>query len=338
MLILAVDQGGTKTDAIIADDQGRILGVGDDRSLQWERGQDERRALRMTRLQYAAQKAAQDAGIALTQISTVSASLIGADWDFEYPLGEQNIRNKLGLQDVTLYNDCIGAMRGGTQTLNRDCAIICMGTGANVAIQNRQNEQYIFAYYMKMEHQGAYALGSFVFQAVFDAECGLGPKTALTQLLLEKTGHSSADELYMHITTGRNETEEKWYPDYPTFGPLLFKAIQMNDKVADDYLTWLCKGLAHYITLGARRLSINDRPITVVLSGGVPKGGAVMRDRLEKQLHEALPASVCVEAEYEPVVGALLLGYDRLYPQGVPQAVQDRLDDDCKARKLHRVI
>jgi N-acetylglucosamine kinase-like BadF-type ATPase len=229
-------------------------------------------------------------------------------------------------------------MRGGTETLNRDCAILCMGTGANTAIQNKENETYIFAYYMRMEHQGAYALGNFVFQAVFDAESGLGEKTVLTDLLLKKTEHKTVDELYMHITSGRTETEEKWWPDYPTFGPLVFTAIEMGDKVACAYLEWLCHGLANYVVVGAKRLNIGGRPITVVLSGGVPKGGSVMRDLLEKNLRDALPNAVCVEAKLEPVVGALLLGYDKAYPEGIPQEVQDRLAENCRAKNLYRNI
>jgi N-acetylglucosamine kinase-like BadF-type ATPase len=334
MFILAADQGGTKTDVVIADYDGNILGYGDDRGCAW--GSGERRALRMARLQYAAERASADAGVALTEIGCVSAGLIGADWPFEYALGERNIRNALGITDVTLYNDCIGAMRGGTEMSNRDCAILCLGTGANCALQNRAGERFVYAYYMKDGHQGGYAIGRFVFQAAFDAKAGLAPETALTGLLLEKTGYAAIDELFMHMTTGRTESEPKWYPNFPEYAPLLFTAIRTGDVAAENYLNTLCGELVNYITAGAKKLRMENRPLTVVLSGGVPKGGAVMRERLERHLRAALPDAVCVDAIYEPVIGALLLGYDRTYPECIPAAVRERLNACCRERGLFR--
>ena len=334
--ILAIDQGGTKTDVIIADYAGNIVAASDDRDQAPFEG--ERRAKRMTRIRYATDKALADAGLSLADISTVSASCIGADWPFEYEVGVRNIRNTLGVQDVHLYNDCIGAMRGGTEMLNRDCGILCLGTGANCAVQNRQGEQYVYAYYMKGEHQGASALGQFVFQAVYDAEAGLGPQTLLTNLLLEQTGDASVDELLMRITTGRTETEATWEVSYKDYCPMLFQAVRMGDETAYAFLDNFCKALVNYIVAGAKRLSLNKAGFPVVLSGGAPKGGAVMGEMLEKHLRAHFPKGICVEARLEPVAGALLLAYDRFYPDGIPGDVQENLEKHYREKHLIRKV
>jgi len=334
-LILSIDQGGTKTDVLIADDKGNILGFGNDRD--WIPVAGERRKIRMIRLRHAADKTVKDAGISYDKIDFVSASCIGADWDFEYELGRKNISNTLGIKNVELYNDCIGALRGGTEIRNRDCAVLCLGSGANCAIFNREGKMHTFHYYMKGEHQGADAIGNFVFQSVIDAHAGLGKPTALTGILLEETGNTNVDDLFMTITAGRTEYEEPEYPIYKDYAPLLFKAIDTGDDVAFEYLDWLCKELIVYIVIGVKALSIGDRKINVVLSGGVPKGGDIMRERLLHHLKQALPNANLINAKLEPVAGAMLLGLDKLYPQGIPEIVCDNFEQNCAERKLLRM-
>ena len=335
-LIMAIDQGGTKTDIIIAENNGRIVGAGNDRD--WVAVSGERRAVRMLRIRHAAEKATADAGIKLSDINSVSATCIGADWGFEYETGRNNLRNTLGIEQVFLYNDCIGALRGGTEIKGKDCAVLCLGTGANCAVINREGREYIYAYYLKNTHHGAEAIGKFIFQAVFDAECGLGPESSLTKLLLEKTGCKSVDELLMSVTTGRTETETPWKPVYQEYCPLLFEAIRAGDRTASEYIQWLCDELARYVIVAAGKLNMLGREITVVLSGGVPKSGAIMGDLLQKRFEADLPAFKCLNARFEPVVGALLLEYDRIYPGGIPMEVTRNIEQSCVDRKLFRIF
>ena len=334
--ILGIDQGGTKTDVIIADEAGNIVGLGNDRD--WTPITGERREVRMLRIRHAAEKAAAEAGLKLSDIRRVSGSCNGADWEFEYEVGRKNIRNTLGIKQVRLYNDCIGALRGGALIRGRDTAVICLGSGANCALVNREGKEYIYAYYMKNIHQGAGAIGRFIFEAVFDAESGLGPETLLTRLLLEETAYQSVDELYMSITTGCSETEKPWIPVYKDYSPLLFQALRAGDAVANNYLEWFCHDLARYVIIAADKLGMREREITMVLSGGVPKSGSLMVDLLQKHLKEDLKGIKCVHARLEPVVGALLLEYDIIYPEGIPEAIMERLEKCCRERNLFRSL
>ena len=340
--ILAADQGGTKTEILIADLHGHIVGYGDDRELikqnasLWLPDKKERRAFRQKRIRYAAEAAASDAGLDLSDIESVSACCIGADWPYEYELGTRQLRETLGIDQVNLYNDCIGALRGGTETQGRDCAVVCLGTGTNCALLNREGQQLIYAYYLKDIHQGASAIGRFIFEAVFDAESGLGKETALTGLLLNATGYSSAEELFMAVTAGRNENELPWEPVYQDYSPLLFEAIKSGDKVSSEYLEWYCGGLAQYVINGAEKLKMRDREITLIISGGVPKSGTIISELIGSKVRERLPGVKCKNAVFEPVVGALLLEYDRIYPDGIPENIMRPLEQSCAKRNLFR--
>ena len=344
--IMAADQGGTKTDIVIADINGNIIGYGNDRLLLASGKLDhyptyykkDRRVVRVVRLRHAAEIALADAGLKLSDIKSVSASCIGADWDYEYGLWQRNLRDELKIDQVFVCNDCIGALRGGAETKNKDCAIMCLGTGANCAVKNREGREYIYAYYLKDIHQGSGAIGKFIFDAVFDEESGLGEPTILTKLLLEKTGHQSTEDLFMHMTAGRNENETQWEPAFQDYSHLLFHAIKAGDKVAGGYLEWFCRDIARYVITGSKKLNMQDREITLVLSGGVAKNGALMSELLEKRLKEELPLLKCVNARLEPVAGALLLEYDRLYPDGIPQNVMQNIEQGCKERSLYRTF
>ena len=334
-MILSIDQGGTKTDVLVADEKGDIMGFGNDRD--WAPVEGERRAVRMLRVRHAAEIAAKEAGVSITDIDYVSACCTGADWAFEYELGRNHIRKTLGIPRVVLYNDCIGALRGGTEMLNRDCAILCLGSGANCAVFDREGRMHTFHYYMKDIHQGAYAIGQFIFQAVFDAEAGLGKDTALKRILLYETGFDTVDELFMVVTTGRTVDEEPRCPVYKDYCPLLFRAVELGDPVACGYLDWLCEELVNYVVIGVNKLGIGERELALVLSGGVPKGGNVLRERLEHFAKVKLPNAHVIEARLEPVVGALLLQYDKIYPQGIPGGVLSNLYRNCSARSLYRL-
>ena len=344
--IMAIDQGGTKTDIIIADDKGNIVSYENDRDLMTSEEikkypvyfKKDRRIVRMVRIAHAAEKALKSAGLKYSDIERVSASCTGADWKYEYELGIRNLRSTLGIENIVLYNDCIGALRGGTEIKNKDCAILCLGTGANCALRNREGREIIYADYLKDIHQGASAIGSFVFSAVFDSEIGLQEKTLLTGYLLEETGHSSVDELNMHISAGRNENEDQWEPVYKEYSHLLFKAVRAGDALACRYIKDFCKGLASYIKLGAAKLGMQDREICLVLSGGVFKSGSLMADLIYENLKQDLKGIECVHAHFEPVVGALLLEYDRIFPGKIPEKIMLKLEASCEEKKLLRII
>jgi N-acetylglucosamine kinase-like BadF-type ATPase len=333
-MILAVDLGGTKAHVVAADSKGHILGFGDDK--EWVEEELERRMRKMVRIRFAAENALREAGLRAADIRRVSACCSGADWPFEFPIGARQLREVLGVRDVFYSNDCIGALRGGVEMIGRDCAVLCLGTGSNCAVYNREGESYEYAYYLKDEHQGGEAIGRFIAEAVVDAYAGIAPRTALTQLLLDYTGFGSVEEFHMLRTTGRSEHEPPARPAYKDYCPLLFQAIQMNDAVATRYIDSFCAALAKYVVVAARRLGIEGRSLPVVISGGVCKGDSVIPELVAKHIRAEIPEAYCVNARFEPVVGALLLEYDRAYPAGIPADVMKALEDSCVKYGLYR--
>lgn len=326
-LTLGIDQGGTKTDIVIADETGRILAYENDKGHAALEG--ERRELRMKRIRYAADKAFAASGLSSPQLSHVYANCNGADWEFEYEVGRKNLIKTLGVSHTIIFNDCMGALRSGISPAGRDCAVICLGSGTNVGIKSGNGEELIYGYFIHDEDQAGGTIGKAVFQAAYDDYIGLGPATLLTPLLLKATGFEDVQELFIVTTTGRTEDEKPLRLKYKDYAWLMFEAMRRGDAAALEYVNGLCKRLSKYVVSGARRMGLSGDGFTVVISGGIVKAGMEMFEILEKHLKESMPGVKCINARYEPVIGSVLYFYDDYYNGGIPDEVLERLDSEC---------
>lgn len=327
VLTLGIDQGGTKTDIVIADETGRILGYGNDRGHTDLEG--ERREVRMRRIRYAADRAFSASGLSSPQLSHVYANCNGADWEFEYEVGRKNLIRTLGVPHTVIFNDCMGALRSGISTAGRDCAVICLGSGTNVGIKSRNGEELIYGYFIHDEDHGGGAIGKAVFEAAYDDYIGLGPATVLTPLLLEATGFDDIQELFIATTTGRTEDEKPLRLKHKDYAWLMFEAMRAGDVTANRFVNAFCKRLTKYVVLGAQRMGLSGDDFTVVISGGIVKVGMEIFEILERYIKEVMPGVNCVNARYEPVIGPILYFYDDYYNGSIPDEVLERLDSEC---------
>jgi len=179
---LAIDQGGTKTDALVFTQDGSILGIGNDRAIRTH--SDNYQAQQAQFIRVAAENALKAANVSIADIASVRAALNGADWAHDYPRLQSLTARALIVPEeiVSIINDCIGAMRGGTAEPR--CAVVCVGTGLNCAAQNECGEQYIYGYFIPNRDQGALALGESAWCAMTDEWNGMGQATAITPEVL----------------------------------------------------------------------------------------------------------------------------------------------------------
>lgn len=317
---LAVDQGGSKTEAVIFTEEGRILSFADDRSL---RGPGESYQKMQGRwLRFAAERALEKAGRGLSDLAGASCSLNGADWPEDYDRLRKLVSEELGLAEnrILVVNDCIGAMRGGTS--GGDQAVLCAGTGMNCAVRAADGRERIYGYFVNAPDQGGGAIGTKAWQSILDAYTGLGPKTILTELLLEKYGESDLVELYKKFTSNRIA-----FKNYE-LSPLVMYAAKTGDSVSRQIIETAADRMVRYMELGARELGLENKQITLVLTGGVFKGdGQVLFDEIQRQIEEKHLRFTCTPAYYEPVAGAALLLLDELGAEKREKALETFAED-----------
>ena len=324
---LGADQGGTKTYVSVCAEDGTIMGAAKGNPSVFY--VEDKENLSTLYIKEAVDLALENSGIELSQISAVCGALTGVDWDFEIPIHEQRLRDGLGIDDAIAINDCIGALRAGSNAPNR--AVICAGTGLNAAIRAYGGQEIVYGYYVRGCDSGAISLGNFALCAAIEAEAGLAPQTMLTEMVLEHTGYDCMNKLVVDLTINRFSFERKEL----TIG--LLKTAINGDAAALQIINNFAKNVSDYIRVGVEKLEIQDQMIDLVFSGSVFKNvGSIITTRIKEELNKTEVSYNYVDAIYEPVCGAMLTLLDREYNGNIPKDVLDRFDEGCVKHGLLR--
>ncbi len=326
--VLGIDQGASKTYAMVADERGGIVGFGQSAGACHSTNGMEKAVESATA---AASAALAQAGCTIEDIRHVTAGATGVDWPGEAELVARHFASALRcpLERVQVVNDCIIALRAGTRK-DSGC-VLCAGSGLNCAVVKDRRVEVIFGFYIPDEDQGGAALGRRTLRAVFDAQMDLIPPTALTQELLSYFRAQSVDELLHRYVDGGVTPQEVLY-----LPMLLERAAAQNDRVALDILEQYGKTLARYAVAGLRKADMLDADIDVVLSGSILKCRIpVLKETVAAQIHRHAGRARIVDSYLEPVVGAVLMGLDKLYDV-LPQSLYDRIEADARQMDLVR--
>lgn len=326
---LGIDQGGTKTEAVLCDENGTILGNAITEGLVTVYTQDTH-SVYIRNIRDAAKLAlAQGGDLELEDVDAVCGCLNGADWSFEYVRLAVKLRQAVACRDVTLINDCIGGMRGGSD--QRQCAVVAVGTGLNAAVRRDDGEKIIYGYYIVSQDQGASALGRAVVGKVWDAHGGLCGPTVLTELLLRYTGDPDVEAMTVRHTVGGEALVHK------NLVQLLLEALRLGDDQALEVAVQFADRVALYIAAGIRKLGLEREELPVVFTGSVLKDNGVLLAELILGRMEALGLNVrAVNARYEPVCGAALTLLDRHWGGNIPSGVMAEFDRTALERGLVR--
>ncbi|HEX2998924.1 MAG TPA: BadF/BadG/BcrA/BcrD ATPase family protein [Armatimonadota bacterium] len=303
-VVLGIDQGGTHTRAVVAGVDGCLLGMGISSGAYHAYDGMERA---MTEARDAALAALNASGCRAEDILSIYGGFTGADWPDEYELLADAVRG-LGLcSDVMVANDSIIAMRGGT-----DCsfgAVLIAGTGSNCAVRSPDGREFIYHYYHDETLQGGGALGSHTLDLIFQAQTGRVPATSLAGRVLSFYQLDTVDALLRSLVENRLPGGREGLKE---LAPLVFEEAYRGDAGAAGILRRFGEGSAELVVNGLRRFDMLQMEVDVVLSGSVFKGeGPLLVDCLTAGIHMAAPRARLVNARYEPVVGAVLLGLER---------------------------
>lgn len=303
-LLLGLDQGSTKTHAVIVTQSGEILGAGS--ALGALHTADGMNAA-LERMHEACTLALSNAGCTPADIEWASGGITGIDYPHEENLLQSAISARFGLHTENIFvgNDCLGALWGGT--FHAPAVVCCVGTGLAVGGTNEAGRACAFGNYCNGYYQGGSSIGQDALQHVFDAAIGLSSKTSLTQKILAFVHAKTVDELLLLRYRKKAVQPSK-------LCPLVFEAAEEGDVVAISILETFARrwGEITLCMIDALGLSRNA-PVEVILSGSVFKGIPDIPYRVIRNLlHEHAPNAVLREAIYEPVVGGTAMGLFRI--------------------------
>lgn len=298
-LALGVDGGNTKTIALLATAEGEIVGCGRAGCSDIFNAPSEAAAL--AELDKAV--AAALGGRSPAEIGASCFCLAGADWPEDHELLSYALTARGYGRLVTVSNDAIGALRAGTP--DGVGVIVTCGTGVATGARNAAGETWHSGFWQ--EPMGGQEIGRLALWAVFRAELGIEPPTALTAPFLAQTGSATVEALLRRLF---HRTDALSTVEVSRLTPLVLGAAAAGDAAARAIVRDHGRRLAQYAVVAAARVGLDLATAPVVLAGGVFRHES---SELVEALAAALPAgTTLVRAPHEPASGALLLALERL--------------------------
>jgi len=300
MAIVAIDQGSSKTSALVALKDGRILGEGrSEGACYFTMGLEKAKSAIMK----AVSQALAESGLTVNDISVVIGGLAGANWPDEIEMLENEMKSLFKVKNAYVWNDCVIALRAGTDS---DCGIVlCCGSGMNSAVAVDGEISYVFNNYIESMDQGGQGLGHRVFQAVFQSHMKVIRPTSLTKRIMDYFGYEDMDALLLAYQRGKLAKPIK------DVALLLFEEANNNDEEALEIIYSYGKSISKYVISAVRRYDIDTKKCEVVLSGGIFKtDNPLLVETVCTHIHRVYSDLKIIQARYEPVVGAVLMGLD----------------------------
>jgi N-acetylglucosamine kinase-like BadF-type ATPase len=319
--ILAVDGGNSKTDVVLLAADGRLLAAVHGPSvshqtisplvvsgaLPLQAGVDEGQRV-LARL---VGQAAGQAGLPpdCRPVADLGVfCLAGADFPSDLQLLRRGLgRSGFASQNVVL-NDAFAGLRAGT-THNWGVVVI-MGRGVNVAGLAPDGRMAIHAPgdHSSGDYGGGLDTGTNALAAAVRALDWRGPRTALERLVPAHFGLRRPLHVTKAIYEGRIPPSR-----LHELAPVVFRAAGEGDAVARGIVDWLADEAAALARSAIRALRLSRLDVEVVLSGGIFRNkDEAFHERIRAGILATAPRARVVALTAPPVVGAALLGLDRL--------------------------
>lgn len=303
--VMGVDGGNTSTTAVVVDDSGTVVGVGEGGCTDIYGVASPPQALH--ELDRIVSAALRQAGLGATDLRAGVFSLAGADWPEDHDYLRSHLRGGgFGFEPVVV-NDSMGGLRLGSPSWE-GIAVIC-GTGNAVGARRRDGTCFHLGFWP--DTVGAATLSQEALDAVLRAHLGLGPPTSLTGRALALYGAADPIEL-QHRFTGRDGLGRA---ELVRMSPVLLDEADRRDEVALRIVTAAGRAMGGQGRASAEQIGLSLTGATAVLGGGLfqhPTGvlaGAVTGE---------LPGAVEHRTTLPPVIGAVMVALDEIRAESDP--------------------
>lgn len=314
MAILALDQGQTKTNALLLAENGEILGNGTaGGASHYKDGLEKASAM----MQEAADNALSQAGLLRSDIAQICGGIAAANWPEEITMLREEMERVFHVDNAVVLNDCVIALRAGTDS--DDAIVLCTGSGMNSAVFAGGKLSLVYNNYIDLYDQGSEGLGARAFQAAFESHMCYKKPTTLGKRLMDHFGIHDMDQLMLafyknHLPKPLKDVAE-----------IVFEEAMHNEPAALEIIYSFGKSISQYVIGAVRRFDVNPADFKVILTGGVFKNpNPLLYETVCSQIHRIYANIRIEQSYYEPIIGAALMALDERGPK------DDEAHERCK--------
>jgi N-acetylglucosamine kinase-like BadF-type ATPase len=329
--LLAVDGGASKVDAVLLARDGSIVSAARFHSRD-DDGRDRFDYLdavtgALARIAVTLGRERDDRPIAGLGVYC----LAGAD----LPQDDRRILRWLDAQAWTsqnvLRNDTFAVLRAGTER-RWGVGIVC-GSGTNCSALAPDGREYRLPAVGEISGDwgGGMDLGPAALWHALRAQDGRGRRTSLSMIVPKHFGKRNPRQLMEAMYFGKIE-----YDRLVELPPLIFAAAEDGDAVARSIVDRQADEIATMASAAIRKLRMRDLDVHVVLGGGIFRNDfADFFERIDEGIRRTAPRAEIIILKAPPVVGAAMLGLDRLR---APKAAYRRVRAALTHRRLTKTL
>ncbi|MBA3943334.1 MAG: BadF/BadG/BcrA/BcrD type ATPase [Herpetosiphonaceae bacterium] len=306
-VVVGIDGGGSKTLALLADAQGRIVGRGMAGPSNYQAVGAEQA---WQALEAALQAALADAQILRQEVRAVCLGLAGVDRPADLALVHEWASRQWAGLPVMIVNDAQLVLAAGTPA---GCGVALISGTGSIAYGARPDGQSARAGgwgHLLGDEGSGYAIGLAALRAVVRAADGRGPATRLHGAVLEQWGLGAPESLIQRMYVDGIAAVE-----IATLTPVVVRSAAEGDGVAQAIIDDGCMELALAAVSVVRQLDLTS-PVPCALAGGVLVHLPVMATGLRVAAQQLGVLFEPVMSVTEPAMGAVKLAIRQLEQQG----------------------
>ncbi|HUP44454.1 MAG TPA: BadF/BadG/BcrA/BcrD ATPase family protein [Thermoanaerobaculia bacterium] len=296
---IGVDGGGSKTAALVIDENQQPLGHGLAGASNHLRVGIETATRNIER---AVNIALVEAGIAIRNVDYAYCGIAGAD----HPAHHQRVVDSLRIffpggnfiVDTDARIALTGAVGFGSGV------VVISGTGSVAFGRNESGEEgRAGGWGPTIGDEGSgYAIARDGLSAIVRAHDGRGKKTKMTEMLCYDYDMCSPEDLprFVYATTTHAD-------DIARYGKLVIQAALQGDEVANEILDRAGRELGECVLAVARRLNLSGSGFPVAYVGGAFNAGELLLGPMKQTLDREAPGAALTKPTHTPVEGAAMM-------------------------------
>lgn len=301
--VVGVDGGGTKTDAVILNAHGQVLGEGSAGPSNPLRVGIANAA---AAVREAIDKACVAAHVRRDDIVAAQIGLAGARRQ-ELRARMREALSNIGIGDIEVVSDADIALYGTTD--GGPGVVVIAGTGSVCCGANARGKQVWAGGWGPIagDEGGGAWIARRALKAVAHASDGRGPKTSLT----------AAACRYFHVTTAEDLSTAIYAPTITNerlagFGKQVIEAARAKDSVAREIIGEAANELGLMVAAVIRNLKLESERFQVAYVGGVfNAAGELILGQMREQLRRVAPAAYLAPPGVSPSVAAARMARER---------------------------